>query len=765
MAENSNSHLLEGDGIVTNLYYYIWRMKVAQQAAAAGTTGTAAPPLVPLPGGAAVGEEGTGGLNVPSTVILEHNFPKAWYYCPRGGPPGGAGGGGGLLDDGGGDDAGSGDLERKLGREVDTQLILRDFSNDGRYTLEDTGDVVAAYYSTVDVNGATVTRVEYLDFAGVTELLLRRSRRPDGFLQKWVQPSGKYNTVVQAVWSPHMCLVAKRQSRLPLRNRREAMFDRCCTYEGPTHYSNEVFVAPHVKHQIQGICRELVTHLYATQRMAIQRMVLHFKVDNASQIWLLYCSSMRLQKTGEGLQLNLAPVFVRRCPDEEADEQAAAAQLTKVLKYDAYEGDTPVNDADAMRRSLNRGLHTTRPMSANEKLRASLSFGGATGGLGGSSSDAPLELYHPRPPTMGPIGDVFGDPAWAKRYKRQLRVREKRQAAGETSPRPSPRWVAPAPTHTPGEMPPRKPAVPKAPKPKQRHRQDPERVAERERRKERESAEQRRASYVDDLMAQLKEIRKTGTSPTRPVTAAPAPSGAGAAGGEPPRKPPRKHKSVRGGVGRRAKARLYWAVLRVGVLSGTVVLQARARRARDWAAQFLYTVYSHFYCTRTPLKVAIPAEFHRRFEEGWLDRVGLKALEVPPPSPPAATDADGEGTDTGTADGNVEVTLLAVTAPLLLLQNRTRDIIHRAFEAPSSRLTWYFVAQRYILFRQFESARQQQLQLLNSATDGAPVPRKMQSVRRLVQEASLTGSGSFADAPPPAPSEAIAAPAAGGAAP
>ena len=48
--------MLEGDGVLPNLYYFLWCRKV-----------TAAPGF------------GT-DLRIPSTVIFEHNFPKAWYY-------------------------------------------------------------------------------------------------------------------------------------------------------------------------------------------------------------------------------------------------------------------------------------------------------------------------------------------------------------------------------------------------------------------------------------------------------------------------------------------------------------------------------------------------------------------------------------------------------------------------------------------------------------------------------------------------------------
>ncbi len=257
---------------------------------------------------------------VPSTVIFEHNFPKAWYYPSAGGA----------------------DIERKLGRDVDAASIVHEFSKSSvlgsaKHAVPmDTasGDVVATYYSTVDIDGKSATRVEFLDAAGLNDLIMRRTRRPDGFLQKWVSCPGKRNTVVQALWSPHLCIVSKRQNRLPIRDTRQPLFDRCVTYEGHTHQSDEVFVAPHIRWQVQNICGQVVTFLAKTYRIAVKRMVLHFKVDCNSTTWLLYCGSMRF---GEHTQLNLAPLYVRHALHEEAEEEVAAQQIVRTLRDGAYE--------------------------------------------------------------------------------------------------------------------------------------------------------------------------------------------------------------------------------------------------------------------------------------------------------------------------------------------------------------------------------------------------------------------------------------------
>ena len=99
-----------------------------------------------------------------------------------------------------------------------------------------------------------------------------------GILQRFVPPNGKQNLTIQAVWSPHVTLVEKRQNVYGLCDKRFAIFERVVTYEGPTHFSRQAFVAPHIEAQIKGICDRFTEHFYNTEHMNISRMVLYFKV-------------------------------------------------------------------------------------------------------------------------------------------------------------------------------------------------------------------------------------------------------------------------------------------------------------------------------------------------------------------------------------------------------------------------------------------------------------------------------------------------------
>jgi len=531
---------------VTNLFYFLWKQKAS--------------------GGS---HRAVADLCVPSTVVLEHNFPKAWYYNVEG-------------------DAH--DLERKLGRDVDTHLILKDFRDSAVASAP--GDIVAAYYATVDADRDPGTRVEFLDDEQLQEFLLRRTRRPDGFLQKWVNCSSKYNTVIQAVWSPHMCVVRKRQNRFAMRDKRQSMFDRAVTYEGPTHLSDEVFVAPHVQHQIEEICNSLVHCLFVTQRVAIQRVVLHFKVDSASNIWLLYCSSLRVANR---TQLNLAPRYVRHTLDETSLAEAANRRLTASLRDEAYERG---GSAESPRATAGRSQH-------------------------------PLVLLHPKPPTMGPIGDMYDEtPLWTARAKQLSKLKHSTASPRSKKPSQPPPATSRGARQGPLVLPSPKPPVPSV---------EPTR---RRRPKRSHAATARPSSSSAPLDAFARDFAALRENTDD-------------ASGAPPRTPCQ-----------RAKRR--WAVLRIAVYCRLIREVAEHSRLEDWSSSFLYALYSHVTCSNSPVTLSVPPLVQALLPADWSGRLSLSVI---PPSP----------------DDREHLTVLACGQPLVRLQSGMRMLVASALSDRTKR--------------------------------------------------------------------------------
>ena len=77
-------------------------------------------------------------------------------------------------------------------------------------------------------------------------------------------------------------------------------YDRAVTYEGPEHLSRTAPIrSKTLIAQFNHLCTNISDHVGAiTQgKSMINRMVVTFKIDNEDKIWLLWCSSIRLEGT------------------------------------------------------------------------------------------------------------------------------------------------------------------------------------------------------------------------------------------------------------------------------------------------------------------------------------------------------------------------------------------------------------------------------------------------------------------------------------
>jgi len=103
--------------------------------------------------------------------------------------------------------------------------------------------------------------------------------------------------MIQAAWSPQMCLLERRVNVCPLLSGRAPLQERTATYEGSEHLSRITPVrGTLLADRIQHVCMELVSHIAATSYLhqKITRMLLNFKTDVEDNVWFLWCASVRV---------------------------------------------------------------------------------------------------------------------------------------------------------------------------------------------------------------------------------------------------------------------------------------------------------------------------------------------------------------------------------------------------------------------------------------------------------------------------------------
>lgn len=235
----------EGDGVVDSIYHYLWTKNTQLETC---------PNVV-----------------IPNTVVYKYRQPAYWYYS-------------------------SSDQQMKMRKkgEMTNQKIYDSF----RKRKNPTCEVVAYYISTRENDdGKEMTSIEYFDEQGLHDFLFNRQKEHNGIIQKFIDPKGKSNAIIRAIWSPKLCLLEQRVNLKPVNDGRYDMYERCVTYEGAEHQSmNAPVRGIYLPSRLQTICDSIVDHVMRTssQHYRISRMVLNFKLDHNNKLWLLWCSSMRL---------------------------------------------------------------------------------------------------------------------------------------------------------------------------------------------------------------------------------------------------------------------------------------------------------------------------------------------------------------------------------------------------------------------------------------------------------------------------------------
>lgn len=261
------NHALEGDGLVTGFYNFLYKRN----------TKTMKP---------------CKDVFIPDTIVFDHNFPRGWYTS----------------------DLKAKEISKKQGKELDAASIAAGFCK----PMNPNVMIVASYMCSYEIEtdqGETemCTQVEFFNEETLKEFVARKTKR-EGILQRFMPPKGHRNSVIQAVWSPRVCIVQRRTNVNSISDKVQAEKDPyniAVTYEGPSHFSEEGSCAAHTTVEIKNICSNIVSHFYATEHKYITRMVLYFKVDEKDQVWLLWCGSLRVSDRDAPSQmpLNLAPNF------------------------------------------------------------------------------------------------------------------------------------------------------------------------------------------------------------------------------------------------------------------------------------------------------------------------------------------------------------------------------------------------------------------------------------------------------------------------
>eukprot|EP01062_Namystynia_karyoxenos_P007741 TRINITY_DN12718_c0_g1_i1.p1 TRINITY_DN12718_c0_g1~~TRINITY_DN12718_c0_g1_i1.p1 ORF type:complete len:1390 (+),score=379.30 TRINITY_DN12718_c0_g1_i1:77-4246(+) len=252
-------HPLEGDGINANFFDYLAKENKGLSSAE---------------------------VWIPSTVIFEQGFAKAWYYSEK------------VVRKEGDSKRRVVEVKKRTGKECDLDVIKSHFIRDAKHEA----DLCGMFISHFSNDTSEGSQVRFFDKRTLREFLNPYVEKPKGLLQKFVRPKGHNNTVIQAIWSPTVLVTEARRNRYSLMDKHVDVFSRSATFEGSSENCVHIVVAPVVIDYIRAQCEQVVQHFFSTEHLNITRMVLYFKVDHQNTLRLLYSASVRIAEGSRRIQ-------------------------------------------------------------------------------------------------------------------------------------------------------------------------------------------------------------------------------------------------------------------------------------------------------------------------------------------------------------------------------------------------------------------------------------------------------------------------------
>ena len=243
---------------------------------------------------------------IPDTLVYKFGRLDAWFFVSK-----------------------SGQLKQKKNQTVVSQNVfdkVRAAFCDG---LRHANDIAAVWAGGAPGSPA---RILHITRDNLLPFLLEMPDKGHGVLQRWITPTTEHNTLVRAMWTPHVFELECRQNSLSMHDHRHPLAERLATFEGDrphvsTYTPSSGRINQHVLDQSAAYATEAAraldercaqflaarnsfrrailsprnlptppAHSHALRYTAsrVWRLVLTFKADARGAVWLCWCSKLQL---------------------------------------------------------------------------------------------------------------------------------------------------------------------------------------------------------------------------------------------------------------------------------------------------------------------------------------------------------------------------------------------------------------------------------------------------------------------------------------
>lgn len=226
---------------------------------------------------------------LPHTILIKNNMPITWYFSSK-----------------------TGEVLRKKPQNISNDLIAQKFSKypsrssiAAMYLYEVNEDLtLCKQFHLLDKidKDKTISRrvmIDYVSYEGLPAFLNDQTKSPFGILQKFIDPYGHKNFIIEALWTPKMILFSKKVNVNNLYYDKLELIEKAATFDGNDIYSEVIQIkGPEISASLKESLTQIVKHIATVSfdYITIKRMVCYLKIDSEQRVWLLWCGSCRVER-------------------------------------------------------------------------------------------------------------------------------------------------------------------------------------------------------------------------------------------------------------------------------------------------------------------------------------------------------------------------------------------------------------------------------------------------------------------------------------
>lgn len=203
-------------------------------------------------------------FNIPDTVIYKFQQPRFWYFTSK-----------------------DGTVKKRSPNKLKTDIIKEYF------TKNISSSEIVAWFMYIENNKKIV---EFLNKENFNHFLYSRKKTDEGILQKFIDPKGTRNSMIQVIWLQKFIFFELRENKKNLFDTRFDLYERAVTFEGEEfHCDSKQLCSEKLQENLYKLISRFVGHIYevTSGKLEISRMSLFFKQSKDGRLWLTRAHSVR----------------------------------------------------------------------------------------------------------------------------------------------------------------------------------------------------------------------------------------------------------------------------------------------------------------------------------------------------------------------------------------------------------------------------------------------------------------------------------------